>query len=269
MALAMKHLAGGLTVAAGFESGHTMVFVLQTHPAGRDSIPASASASTFKWQRTYTSQPHSQPVLSLDLHPTSNVYYTSSADATIAKHPLPSSMPSRSPSSTTTITTAPLATLATKHAGQQGLSMRSDGRVFATAGWDSRARVYSTGDATCGGGRSMRELAVLAWHREGCYTVAFADVAPMKYDRDKSTDSQPSVNDARDVNEDGVDRATLSAASSSSSSSLSMINSTSSSSLSNTIKSVSLAERRARKTRDTHWLAVGSKDGKVSLWDIY
>jgi hypothetical protein len=32
---------------------------------------------------------------------------------------------------------------------------------------------------------------------------------------------------------------------------------------------VTLAHRRDQKTTTTHWLAAGSKDGKVSLWDIY
>merc|ERR1712000_759487 len=48
---------------------------------------------------------------------------------------------------------------ATKHAGQQGLTVRSDGRM----------RVYST--------KTLKELAVLKWHKEGCYSVALADVA--------------------------------------------------------------------------------------------
>ena len=28
-------------------------------------------------------------------------------------------------------------------------------------------------------------------------------------------------------------------------------------------------QRRDEKARTTHWLAIGAKDGKVSLWDIY
>lgn len=46
--------------------------------------------------------------------------------------------------------------------------MRSDGKIFATAGWDTRIRVYSA--------KTMKELAVLKWHREGCYAVAFGEV---------------------------------------------------------------------------------------------
>jgi hypothetical protein len=32
---------------------------------------------------------------------------------------------------------------------------------------------------------------------------------------------------------------------------------------------MTVREEREQKAKTTHWLAVGSKDGKVSLWDIY
>jgi ASTRA-associated protein 1 len=32
---------------------------------------------------------------------------------------------------------------------------------------------------------------------------------------------------------------------------------------------MTVSEERDQKAKTTHWLAVGSKDGKVSLWDIY
>ena len=31
----------------------------------------------------------------------------------------------------------------------------------------------------------------------------------------------------------------------------------------------SVQHRRDEKARSTHWLAIGAKDGKVALWDIY
>jgi hypothetical protein len=30
-----------------------------------------------------------------------------------------------------------------------------------------------------------------------------------------------------------------------------------------------IKEQRSRKAQLTHWIAAGSKDGKISLWDIY
>jgi len=190
-----------LTIIAGYESGHTTVSQLQ-------------SSSTPTWQTLYTSQPHTQPVLSLDTSPSKDFYLSSSADAIIAKHPIPS------PKNVIGIVEGkPLKTIQTKHSGQQGLQIRNDGKIFATAGWDAKVRVYAT--------KSMKELAVLKWHKEGCYAVAFADVHETAEEVGKESE-------------------------------LAKIKGT-----------MSVKEERLWKAKTGHWVAVGSKDGKVSLWDIY
>ena len=56
----------------------------------------------------------------------------------------------------------------TKHAGQQSLRVRSDGRLLVTGGWDTRIRIYST--------KTLKEVAVLQRHKEGVYAVAFNDI---------------------------------------------------------------------------------------------
>lgn len=190
-----------LTVIAGYESGHTIV---------------SQLTSPQTWQVLYTTQAHSQPILSLDVSPSKDFYLTSSADAIIAKHPVPVSLEN----TIMATESLPLKTLQTKHSGQQGLRMRDDGRIFATAGWDSRVRVYDA--------KGMRELAVLKWHREGCYAVAFADVGTPGADEETKHGAL-------------VERA----------------------------GKMTVREERLRKAKTAHWLAVGSKDGKISLWDIY
>ncbi|KAK0625590.1 ASTRA-associated protein 1, partial [Lasiodiplodia hormozganensis] len=77
---------------AGYESGATAVHVL--------------SSATNTWSHIYTSQPHSQPLLSLSPTPPSSssdlTFYTSGADDLIAKHTLsapPSPFPPKPPSS--------------------------------------------------------------------------------------------------------------------------------------------------------------------------
>jgi WD40 repeat protein len=184
-----------LTVIAGYESGHTAVTQLS---------PSSI------WQTLYTSQSHTQPILSLDIPPARDFYITSSADAIIAKHPIPSS----SANTIGSIDHKPLKTFQTKHSGQQSLQLRNDGKIFATAGWDSKVRVYST--------KSMKELAVLKWHKEGCYAVAFADI----FEENEGEGTE-------------------------------------------VVKKMGVKEERLWKAKTAHWIAVGSKDGKVSLWDIY
>jgi ASTRA-associated protein 1 len=191
---------GRLTVIAGYESGHTVLSQLTSQT----------------WQVLYTSQPHSQPILSLDVAPSKEYYVTSSADAIVAKHPIPLT----SEGTFTGIETMPLKTVQTKHSGQQGLRMRDDGKIFATAGWDSRVRVYDA--------QGIKELAVLKWHKEGCYAVSFADVVRTE---------------TEEKNMDGA--------------------------LVERVGKMTVKEERLRMAKMAHWLAVGSKDGKVSLWDIY
>jgi ASTRA-associated protein 1 len=198
-------LTSNLTVLAGYESGHTSVSYL-----------------TASWQTLYVANPHSQPILSLDVDPGKEFYFTSSADAVIAKHPIPES----NADVIGTVESMPLKIIKTKHSGQQGLRIRNDGRVFATAGWDGRVRVY--------GVKGMKELAVLKWHKEGCYAVAFADV-------DVETDGEDDQGEDEEKGKELVSR----------------------------MGTMTVREERSRKAKTTHWLAVGSKDGKVSLWDIY
>ncbi len=79
----------------------------------------------------------------------------------------------------------------------------------------------------------MKELAVLKWHKEGCYTVAFADVELVKDGTEEDGDEEKGK---KFVSRMGR---------------------------------MTVSEERDHKAKTTHWLAVGSKDGKVSLWDIY
>lgn len=205
MVMALDILAEStrIQVAAGYESGHTMVFV-QSDPGA-------------PFQRLYSANTHTQPVLSLTIAPSKDHYITSAADAILAKHPLPlgKNIWNTEPK--------PLKVIQTKHSGQQGLHYRSDGKVFATAGWDAHTRVYS--------GKTMKELAVLKWHKVGCYATAFAAIEPAA-----------GGDDARDEEQALSEQ----------------------SSIVSTVQ-----QRRDQKARATHWLAAGAKDGKVSLWDIY
>ncbi|MCJ1381104.1 ASTRA complex subunit [Xylographa soralifera] len=226
MALAIHSTNSKLRLIAGYESGHTIVY--------GQSLPEN------KWQKLYSAQPHSQPILSLAPSPSFDYYLTSSADAIIAKHPLLSADTAVNPES------KPLKLSNTKHAGQQGLSIRSDGKIYATAGWDARVHVYSA--------KTMKELAVLKWHKEGCYATAFAEIdapaahsleAAGPYQSNDGSEQIQAVNSSTNEPLPGTTLTTVPAPSS------------------------TVSQRRDLKAQTTHWLAAGSKDGKVSLWDIY
>nr|POE72142.1 astra-associated protein 1 [Quercus suber] len=188
-----------LTVIAGYESGAVAIWCR----------PASQSN---EWQPIYLHQAHTQPVLSVAVDAIHEVWFSSSADATIGKYLLAPSLEDEP------------VLLKTKHAGQQSVSVRSDGQIFVTAGWDGRGRVY--------GVEAFEELAVLKWHKQGMYATAFADVNINKVEAIEDEDSTRGT----EVMEK---------------------------------RALTVVEQRIAKTQATHWLAAGSKDGRISLWDIY
>lgn len=218
MALSIQAESTKVQVAAGYESGHTMVFV--------QNDPGAA------FERMYCAQTHIQPILSLVISPCKEHYVTSSADANITVHPLPLGR------NIWKSDLKPLKSIATKHAGQQGLAYRSDGKILAIAGWDSNVRVYSK--------KTMKEVAVLKWHKEGCYATAFATVDPViaRPSSSSSDENSHALNGAKESLPKDVMKQRSSAVS-------------------------TVQQRREEKARTTHWLAAGSKDGKVSLWNIY
>ncbi|KAG6237951.1 hypothetical protein E4U25_002165 [Claviceps purpurea] len=115
----------------------------------------------------------------------------------------------------------------TRHSGQQSLEVRSDGRIFATAGWDSKIRVYSC--------KTMKELAVLKWHKDGAYAVTFSDVGPPPDVQDSDANTEMETQEAMEID----------------------------------FSRLSVTDRRSHRVRTAHWVAAGAKDGRVSLWDIY
>ena len=226
MSLAIFWNSGRLTLISAFENGSATVYRLDS----------DASSSADVWTTTYRSQTHSQPILSLDVAPDLEHFFTSGADAVIAKHPIPFG-PADDDDEVeeiirdipNTVGSLPTKTVKTKHAGQQSLRVRSDGRIFATAGWDATVRVYST--------RTLKELAVLKWHQAGCYAVGFAIVDSGRGGGGGSEDAEGLA---------AADTLPLSLP-----------------------KQLSVKDKRVDDARTAHWIAAGSKDGKISLWVVY
>ncbi|OAA46134.1 WD40/YVTN repeat-like-containing domain protein [Metarhizium rileyi] len=248
MSLSLVHHQRRLTLIAAFENGCASVHQL---------------TSEGSWLMTYKTQAHSQPVLSLDPRPDLKCFFTSGADAIIAKHPIPTAQqeiakpfnPSEriieevdgtleqedsAPSSASkpggpkaksdnkgTMVEEwkhPRKITNTKHSGQQSLEVRSDGAIFATAGWDSKIRVYSC--------KTLKELAVLKWHKDGAYAVAFSDVGP-ETSQSAGTDVEADSGAAAPQPKDTID-----------------------------VKRLSVRDRRVHRVKAAHWIAAGAKDGK-------
>ena len=152
---------------------------------------------------------------------------------------------------------APEKVVRTGHAGQQGARVRDDGRVCATAGWDGRVRVYA--------GTGLREVAVLKWHKEGCYTVDFASLV-------RSKGGEQPGGDSLQLPEEGASSEIRGRYPDDDGSGMEARGE--SLRLEGEVEAVVrsgptlVARRREERVRSTHWLAAGAKDGKVSLWNI-
>lgn len=236
---------GVLTVVAGYESGR--IFVFRQCFTGNEGVGNSVwdgvedgkgkgkGKGQGAWQITYTARRHEHPLLSLSLSPTQPIFFSSGADAVVARYPITSVSPSLFPSPTETSTSQEWGQrpgekeVKTGHSGQQGLTVRSDGKIFATAGWEGKARVYST--------KTLKEVAVLKWHKEGCYAIAFGDVGV--------NDEDVGLKHRDEWGDDGIDVVRRG------------------------VRDMTVREAREAKVQKTHWLAVGSKDAKISLWDIF
>ncbi|KAI1426653.1 WD repeat-containing protein [Xylaria sp. FL1777] len=289
----------GMVMALSLLWRHELLFLLAGYENGLAVVARRRHGGA--WDVLYKYQAHSQPILSLDFDPDKEYFLTSGADAIIARHPIPHANPTTPPvpvsmrtktsdtrvdnkgpeelrqqptvfetsllsaglAATSThdtepltrdlpkvmkVETSPLKIIDTKHSGQQGLEIRSDGRVFATAGWDSKIRVYSA--------KTMAELAVLKWHDVGCYATAFAVLhADQKDNSDDSKDKHPKTvvqeqtKSLGDINTMGSTEMAVATAIQS--------------------REFSVKDRRIKMAKEAHWLAAGSKDGKISLWDIY
>ncbi|TDZ14757.1 ASTRA-associated protein 1 [Colletotrichum orbiculare MAFF 240422] len=231
MALALLYVDGASSPGTGTSTANPandgLLTLVAAYENGLATVLQLANGGT--WSTVYASSVHSQPILSLDVGADQKYFLTSGADAVVAKHPIPVPGPNSAVLLDQPVQ-QPLKIVNTKHSGQQGLRMRDDGRIFATAGWDSTVRVYSS--------KTLKEVATLKWHQVGCFAVAMANViaATAREDRKRLV-----VSDAQELPHDLTSRG----------------------------GQLSVKDKRIIQAQTAHWLAAGSKDGKISLWDIF
>lgn len=150
MALGMTSKADQLTLLIAYESGRVAMFkhagyLLQKHTGWPEENEG--------WQLIWETQQHKEPVMSLCIDLQHNTAWTVSADHFVVRYSLSedSGLEVRS--------------FKTAYPGRGAIAVRDDGRILATAGWDGALRLHSAA--------SFRPLAVLEYHRDSLYAVAF------------------------------------------------------------------------------------------------
>ena len=148
-------------------------------------------------------------------------------------------------------------------------------------------------------GKRMKELAVLKWLKEGCYSMGFAHIFPPVTDSGRevvklTTTSPRTIENTSDSTQAGNDSSTLELAGKQDSTAdsgaamgrsgevalrQSSLMTDPAGGESSLVKAQnkgtmmkggqSYVQRREDTARNTRWLAMGSKDGRVSLWDIF
>ncbi|KAK3358304.1 hypothetical protein B0T24DRAFT_644704, partial [Lasiosphaeria ovina] len=226
----------------------------------------------------YQAKSHSQPVLSLDISPGRDYFLTSSADSVIAKTSTTgpnSGWPRHSSSSSSKQQRSSLGSASTGSSGRSGARRRRhygpaptntglccgyaakgvQHQALGPAEFEGAIRVYSA--------KTLKELAVLKWHQTGCYAAAFAEIEPGAGGGDGDEEAEitetptPPRATANPDNSSGEVQTQVQGGG------------RSSGTLVPKLVALTVRDKRIRQAKTAHWLAAGSKDGKVSLWDIF
>ena len=131
-------------LAAAYENGSVALFELQLS-SGKPGVKESKQ----NWRCLQTWTAHRDAALSVTINETKTELFSCGVDDRIVRY---------------AIATSEVQTTGTKHAGQQSIVLRSDGKLLFTACWDGSARVYSVS--------TLRQLAVLRYHKLALHAVA-------------------------------------------------------------------------------------------------
>ncbi|RHZ82901.1 hypothetical protein Glove_103g71 [Diversispora epigaea] len=159
---------------------------------------------------------HVESVLALDISANKKFAISTAGDNKIVKYIFDENYQNK-PSIKSTII---------KHSGIADVKIRSDGKIFATAGWDAKIRVFSS--------KTLKPLAILSYHRDSIYSLAFSRI----FEQDSINQLEKSDNNNENV---------------------SLIDNNN-----NNNKIVNSVDEVIK-----HYLVGGSKDHRISLWEIY
>ncbi|CAD6569962.1 MAG: ASTRA complex subunit [Cyphobasidiales sp. Tagirdzhanova-0007] len=158
MALSLfLHSANDLRVLASYEDGRVAVFCLKKEERAWSKPLLQENEG---WSKVFESRHHKEPTMGVALDAHAKRAWSVAADHLVVRYELDKEVEHNSRA------------YKTAYPGRAGLAIRDDDRILAIAGWDGSIRVHSVA--------TFRPLAVLEYHRESVFTVAFASVNESK-----------------------------------------------------------------------------------------
>ncbi|KAF9145905.1 Guanine nucleotide binding protein (G protein), beta polypeptide 1-like [Mortierella sp. GBA39] len=263
---------GTLNMLVGYEDGSVTLFRDST-VASTAGTPATTNTTNtaMKSKRTmetvWSTKYHREPVLAVDVSSKAGFAISCGSDNVLVKYDLSSSLQG----------TPEVVKSALKANGMADGKIRSDEKVIALAGWDGRIRLFSS--------KTLKPLAVLKYHREGLYCLGFSEIKEQHEQQlmenktpsllassnesvfaasfttipGTTTGTSDSIATGENDDRDGGDNDNESSDESGSDSD--------SDSGDDSELEDALADRQRWSKR--HWIAVGGKEQRISLWDIY
>ncbi|KAG0287442.1 Guanine nucleotide binding protein (G protein), beta polypeptide 1-like [Linnemannia gamsii] len=263
-----------LHMLVGYEDGSVTLF-RDSPAASIDGAPATTNSTSTakKGRRTmevvWSTKYHREPVLAVDVSSKAGFAISCGSDNVLVKYNLSSSLQG----------TPEVLKVALKANGMADGKIRSDEKVIALAGWDGRIRLFSS--------KTLKPLAVLKYHREGLYCLGLADIEEQQVQQHHQ-DEVPSLKASSDGSVVAISTLTVPGTTTSTAAAITTGENDDSDGGSNDDRSSdesgsesdndsdsgddseledALADRQRWSTR--HWIAVGGKEQRISLWDIY
>ncbi|KAF9911757.1 ASTRA complex subunit [Linnemannia zychae] len=262
---------GTLLMLVGYEDGSVTLFrdstVVPITGSGTPAVTNSTNAFK-KGKRTmevvWSTKYHREPVLAVDVSSKAEFAISCGSDNVLVKYDLSSSLQG----------TPEVLKVALKANGMADGKIRNDQKVIALAGWDGRIRLFSA--------KTLKPLAVLKYHREGLYCLGFANIkeppSPPQQQQEDKEEKEDELLEAPSLLSSSPDDSVTSNKKSTADAIATEVNDdnkggedsddeSSDESGSDSELEDALADRQRWSNR--HWVAVGGKEQRISLWDIY
>lgn len=155
-----KATTDNLSLLIAFESGHISCHSLQV--------------ASSEWTLDWRIKPHTEAVLAIAISPDYQTAITAAADGLVKRIDLSSDDATIPVIGSNADSERILATSSSLNTAIAALDVRGDGRIFAGGGWDGKVRIWKADPKSASGFSTLKALAVLKYHRDSVYAVAFA-----------------------------------------------------------------------------------------------